>query len=329
MTLPSSSGTATAAVQTQGLTRYYGPPRRSAKDRVCALDSVDLVVEQGEVRGLLGPNGAGKTTLCRILSTVLLPASGTARVLGHDVVRDVREVRQSVGIVFGGERGLYGRLTARQNLRFWGALYGFSGRDLKRRTDALLERLGLTGRSDDRVDFLSRGMKQRLHLARGLIADPPVLILDEPTLGMDPVAAQDFRVLVGQLRAERRTILLTTHDMAEAEAVCDRVTLIDHGTVLATRSPGTIGELVSRTERIEADDVPAAAFEAVRDLPGVAEAERAASGRVLVTTDGSAASAAVLGVLVDAGVTRLVTGPLGLEEVYLRLIGDRGMAVKQ
>jgi ABC-2 type transport system ATP-binding protein len=342
------------AVRTRALTREYGGGRKGRT--VQALRDVELAVEPGEVYGLLGPNGAGKTTLCRILSTILLPTSGTAEVMGADVVRDADRVKRSIGIVFGGERGLYGRLTVRENLRFWAALYGLHGASLRTRSDALLERMGLAERAGDRVDALSRGMKQRLHLARGLVADPPVLILDEPTVGMDPVAAHDFRALVGDLRRDGRTVLLTTHDMAEAEAICDRVSLVDRGRVIATKAPAEIGELVSRYERVEASGADGEVTAAIRRVPGVVsvvsvrsggsggddgsggaggddgsvvatEPGSAGEGRIRVETEDTAATRAVLRLLVEAGVTDLATSRPTLEEVYLHLVGDRGMAV--
>ncbi|ONK16050.1 ABC transporter ATP-binding protein [Streptomyces sp. MP131-18] len=316
------------AVETRSLTRSYGTGRRGGSE-VYALRGVDLSVGQGEVHGLLGPNGAGKTTLCRILSTILLPTSGTARIMGRDVVRDADAVKRCIGIVFGGDRGLYGRLTVGDNLRFWAALYGLRGTGLRRRCQALLERMGLAHRADDRVDTLSRGMKQRLHLARGLVADPPLLILDEPTVGMDPVAAQDFRVLVDGLRADGRTILLTTHDMAEAEAVCDRVSLVDHGRIIATRAPAGIGALISRYERIEARGVPAEVAAALPDIPGVVTVRAAAGERLRIETEDTSATRAVLRRLVAEDVTEVATSRPTLEEVYLHLIGERGMTVER
>ncbi|GAA3885717.1 daunorubicin resistance protein DrrA family ABC transporter ATP-binding protein [Saccharothrix violaceirubra] len=288
-----------------------------------ALAGVDLTVDRGEVHGLLGPNGAGKTTLCRVLSTVLLPTSGYALVDGHDVVTQTAAVRRLIGVVFGGERGLYARLTARQNLRFWAALY----RVPRTRVDPLLDRVGLTERADERVQTYSRGMKQRLHLARGLIADPSVLILDEPTTGMDPVAAREFRVLVERLRAERRTVLLTTHDMAEAEALCDRVSILDGGRLIATEQPAAIGRWISRYEQVEAQAVPAAVAAGLEHLPGVAAVRSPRPGTVLVETSEEGAVAVVLRYLLDAGVSTVATTPPSLEQVYLRVIGDRGLRV--
>ncbi|MFK8906912.1 ABC transporter ATP-binding protein [Streptomyces sp. YS-3] len=315
-----------SAIETRALCRDYGEGRAGAR-RSHALTDVDLTVEAGEVHGLVGPNGAGKTTLCKILSTVLEATSGTASVLGHDVGTDAAAVRRDIGIVFGGDRGLYGRLSARQNLRFWAAMYGLHGPALRLRVDELLERLGLADRAGDRVDTFSRGMKQRLHLARGLVGDPKVLLLDEPTVGMDPVAARDFRGLVGEMRAERRTVLMTTHDMAEAEAVCDLVTMIDRGRVLLTETPAEIGRVVPRHERVVAGGVPAATRQALAALEGVLAVEAEPSGRLRVETADSSVTRTVLRLLVEAGVCELSTQRPNLEDAYLHLIGDRGMAV--
>lgn len=294
-----------------------------------ALDGVDLEVGRGEIHGLLGPNGAGKTTLCKILSTVLVPTSGRAAVCGFDVETSTAEVRRRIGIVFGGDRGLYGRLTARQTLRFWASLYDVPARDTARTVDRLLDRVGLGDRDEARVETFSRGMKQRLHLARGLIGDPRVLLLDEPTTGMDPVAAREFRTLVGELREEGRTVLLTTHDMAEAEAVCDRVTLVDSGRVLATESPDVLGRWLSRYERVDVRDAPAAVLEQVAGLPGVASVTLdPTTGGTRIETDAEGAAAAVLQHLAGAGVSSVHAFTPSLEEVYLHFVGGRGMDVR-
>ena len=260
-----------AAVVAEGLRREFRQGRglRKRGPTVLALDDVSLTIDVGEVMGLLGPNGAGKTTFVKILATVLLPSAGRASVMGHDVVTETTSVRPLIGIVFGGERGLYGRLTARQNLSYWGALYKMDRAAVDRRIAELLERVGLTERADSSVETFSRGMKQRLHLARGLIADPPVLFLDEPTTGMDPVATRDFRGLVSELRSEGRTILLTTHDMAEAESLCERVALIDRGRLLRVESPRTLSNCLDRYERI--DSRPRSAISSGRALSGVSK----------------------------------------------------------
>ncbi|GLY22781.1 ABC transporter ATP-binding protein [Micromonospora sp. NBRC 101691] len=313
------------AVEICDLTRVYRGARGEPRT---ALDRLTLSIGRGEIHGLLGPNGAGKTTLCKILSTVLLPTSGTARVDGHDVVTDTAAARRRIGIAFGGERGLYGRLTARQNLMYWSALYRQPTASARVRVAALLERVGLADRAGERVETFSRGMKQRLHLARGLVGNPQVVILDEPTVGMDPVAAREFRVLVGEVRAEGRTVLLTTHDMAEAEAVCDRVSLVDGGRLVTTEDPRTIGGWLSTYERVTAEGVPARTVELLRTVSGVVSVSVLPSGVVRVETDAPGAAGEVLRILVDAGVTRLSTGRPSLEEVYLHVVGDRGLGIR-
>jgi len=313
-----------ASVEVEEITRVFTPRRR---DPVTALDGVSLSIPSGEVHGLLGPNGAGKTTLVKILSTVLLPTSGRASVCGHDVVGDTKAVRPLIGIVFGGERGLYTRLTARQNIEYWGALYRLPGTEIKRRSAALLERVGLTDRADQRVEEFSRGMKQRLHLARGLVGDARVLFLDEPTTGMDPLAAREFRSLIGELKGEGRTILLTTHDMVEAETVCDRVTLIDRGRVLATETPRTLGTLISRFQRIDVEEAPEPLLGSLRSLPGVSSVTTQPDGSSRIEVNEEGATAEVLRRLVEAGVTSVKTSLPSLEEVYVQAIGARGLEV--
>jgi ABC-2 type transport system ATP-binding protein len=242
------------------------------------------------------------------------------------VVSDSRAVRPLIGIVFGGERGLYDRLSARQNLEYWAALYRLPGSRIRPRAAELLDRVGLTDRADERVETYSRGMKQRLHLARGLIGDASVLFLDEPTTGMDPIAAREFRALIGELRAEGRTILLATHDMVEAETLCDRVTLIDHGRIIATESPRSLSRMMSRFARIDAEGVPEPALTALRTVDGVSKVDIDGGG-VRIHIDREDATGAVLRLLVDAGVTSVKTSLPTLEEVYLGLIGDRGLEV--
>ena len=312
-----------AAVEVDQITRVF-EPRRKRGQRVVALDQVSLEIPEGEIHGLLGPNGAGKTTLVKILATVLIPTSGRARVLGHDVVEDTKSVRPLIGIVFGGERGLYWRLTGRQNLEYWGALYKLSSRLTRERAQKLLERVGLTDKADQRVEEYSRGMKQRLHLARGLMGNARVLFLDEPTTGMDPIAARDFRSLINELRGEGRTILLATHDMVEAEIVCDRVTLIDRGKIVATESPRSLGRVISRFQRIDVEGAGEAVLAEIRLLPGVSTVTESDGGmRIEVAEEG--ATSEVLKRLVASGVTSVKTSLPSLEEVYVQLIGDRGL----
>jgi ABC-2 type transport system ATP-binding protein len=319
---------AEAAVEVDGLRREFqtGKGLRKRSAPTVALDSVTLDIRRGEVLGLLGPNGAGKTTLVKILSTVLLPTAGTARILGHDVVSATAAVRPLIGIVFGGERGLYTRLTARQNLHYWAALYKMPTVAGRRRAGELLAALGLDERADEPVETFSRGMKQRLHLARGLINDPPVLFLDEPTTGMDPVAARQFRSLVVDLRREGRTVLLTTHDMAEAEALCDRVALIDHGALLAVEPPRVLSGWIAGFERIDVEGAPQAVLRELEAFPGVTAVTSDGDG-ARISVDSREATAAVLQRLITAGVQTIRTSVPSLEEVYVHVFGDRGLRI--
>jgi ABC-2 type transport system ATP-binding protein len=312
-----------SAIELQEVTRIF-EPRKKRDEPVVALDAVSLAIPDCEIHGLLGPNGAGKTTLVKILSTVLVPTSGRAFVLGHDVTTETKAVRPRIGIVFGGERGLYWRLTGRQNLEYWGALYRLPTPLARKRTQELLERVGLADRADQRVEEYSRGMKQRLHLARGLIGDATVLFLDEPTTGMDPLAAREFRTLIAELSGEGRTILLATHDMVEAETVCDRVTLIDRGKVIATESPRTLGRVISRFQRIDAEGVDGPVLDEIRGLAGVSSVKQQ-NGDVRIEVDEEGAMKIVLERLVAAGVTSVRTSLPSLEEVYVQLIGERGL----
>lgn len=312
------------AVHAENLGRTY--EARGKGSPVRALSGVSLKIELGTVQGLLGPNGAGKTTLTKILSTALLPSEGRASVLGLDVVRQTAAVRREIGLVLGGDRGLYPRLTARDNLEYWSALYNVPRDISRRRIPDLLERLGLA--TVARVETFSRGMKQRLHLARGLVADARVLLLDEPTMGMDPLAAHDFRDLIRELRAAGKSILLTTHDMAEAEAVCDSVALIDHGRVLAVETPDQLAKLVARFERIDFTSHDQNLAERLRALDGISTVQAlqsAADYRIELQDD--SVTTKVLSFLLAEGVTSIRTSRPSLAEVYVHVIGDRGFDV--
>ncbi|MFN3267818.1 MAG: ATP-binding cassette domain-containing protein, partial [Zestosphaera sp.] len=194
------------------------------------------------------PNGAGKTTTIKILSTLLLPDSGEVRIGGFDVVKEASKVRKLIGVMLSVEKGFYGKLTGRENLIYFGSLYGLSGVELKRRVDEMMELVGLKElEAEDKLyEEYSTGMKARLSLARALLKDPPVLLLDEPTLGLDPMSARKVRDLVKSLAfREGKAVIYTTHNMFEAELVCDRILLINKGLIVASGTPEELKKKVS------------------------------------------------------------------------------------
>src|SRR5215210_2977590 len=245
-----------AVVEAHDLKRTYrthtGTIRRRSKE-IEAVRGVSFEIAKGELFGLLGPNGAGKTTTIKMLITLLIPTGGNARVLGYDVVKDAREVRKRIGYVFGGERGVYERLSGYDNLRYFAELYGVPPREQKRRIGELLELVGLQGREHERAEGYSRGMKQRLHVARGLLHDPDVLFLDEPTIGLDPVGAREVRATIGSLTEAGKTVLLTTHYMFEADALCDRIAIISKGDIVAEGTPAELKRGVAEGRVVEVE----------------------------------------------------------------------------
>jgi len=264
----------TAAIQADQLQKTYttsrGLFRRVRKDHV-ALRGVNLEIERGELFGLLGPNGAGKTTIVKIFTTLLLPTAGAARILGLDVVNQAWAIRKRIGFVFGGERGLYWRLSGLDNLRYFADLYQIPPDISRRRIAELLETLDLKGREHDKVEGYSRGMKQRLHLARGLLNQPEVLFLDEPTIGLDPVGGRELRALVRRLANEGTTVFLTTHYMLEADEICDRIAVIKKGEIVAQGTPSSIKTSAEDqgVVEFEIEGLPAERVEALRQLPSV------------------------------------------------------------
>jgi ABC-2 type transport system ATP-binding protein len=294
-----------------------------------AVRGVSFDIERGELFGLLGPNGAGKTTTIKMLITLLLPTSGSATVLGHDVVDDAREVRRHIGYVFGGDRGLYERLNALDNLRYFAELYGVPPREQRQRIGMLLELVGLTGREKERVEGFSRGMRQRLHIARGLLHDPEVLFLDEPTIGIDPVGARELRSTIATLKDQGKTILLTTHYMFEADELCDRIAVISDGELVAEGTPALLKQRVTDGHVVEVETfgLPDTAPAAVRSLTGVrtvAVEERGQAQVLLVQVEpGAEVTSAVLGCLGGVNVGRVSSREPTLEDAYVELVSGR------
>jgi ABC-2 type transport system ATP-binding protein len=216
-----------------------------------ALKDLNFTVPRGIVFGLLGPNGSGKTTTIRILSTLLIPTSGQAKVFGFDVVREASKVREHIGLILGGDRGFYGRLTGIENLRYFAALNNMSGEIARNKIQEVLETVNLTVSGDRLVEQYSRGMRQRLHIARGLLSDPDLIFMDEPTVGIDPQGAQELRQLIPVLISQGKTIMLTTHYMYEADEVSNQIAIINKGEIIASGTPSEIKRKFSKVEVFE------------------------------------------------------------------------------
>ena len=320
-----------AVIEAESLHRTYrtttGTFRRRAKE-VGAVRGVSFQVGEGELFGLLGPNGAGKTTTIKMLITLLIPTAGTARVLGYDVVKDAREVRKRIGYVFGGERGVYERLSGYDNLRYFAELYGVPARIQKQRIEELLELVGLKGREHERAEGYSRGMKQRLHVARGLLHDPEVVFLDEPTLGLDPIGARELRSTIASLVQAGKTILMTTHYMFEADSLCNRIAVISRGEIVAEGTPLDLKRRVAQGSVVEVEvyGVAGEAVERVRSLNGVvavAIEERDQAQVLVVQTEPDVElTQTILGHLDGADIGRISRREPTLEDAYVALVRE-------
>ncbi|MGH2453915.1 MAG: ATP-binding cassette domain-containing protein [bacterium] len=322
------------AIETQDLARTFRV-RKSRRNPsgapIVALDGVGLQIPPGEVFGLLGPNGAGKTTLIKILVTLLLPTSGRASVDGFDVATQAQRVRERISMVSGGEHSGYGLLTVREQLWMFAQFYGIPTPEAHARIDRLLAIVGLSDARDRKVQELSTGMRQKMNLVRGLVSEPQILFLDEPTVGLDVEAGRDVRAYIKTWMEEHpgRTILLTTHYMSEAEELCDRVAIIHKGKIIATDTPAGLKRaaqsgsyFVLNTERLEGGT------DFLSGLPGVARVNAAARDghtelHVELADDG--AIAGVVAALAQRGrrILRLQKVEPTLEEAFVALVGRR------
>ena len=335
------------AVETFDLTKTFEVTKKVKKEKgfslrkffprgevseIRAVDHVNLEIPQGELFGLLGPNGAGKTTTIRLLSTLLLPTEGGAKVNGYDVVKEAERVRESIGVLMMGERSLYWRLTGRENLEYFAALHHIPPKMWRDRIEYVLELVGLEERGDDLVEKYSSGMKQKLAIARCLLHDPPVLMLDEPTLGLDPGAARNIRQMIRELKEQGKTIILTTHYMEEADQLCDRVGIIHQGKIIALDTPSRLKAEIKEEDILELE-VTNLTDSLVASLKGIDGVEEAAgtvtdpvisSGTLRVhTKDSRKIMPSVLSFLSESGVKvrNVRVSETTLEDVFIHLTG--------
>ncbi|MDP9265712.1 MAG: ABC transporter ATP-binding protein [Chloroflexota bacterium] len=302
------------AIRTERLSKTFGGVR--------AVEDLDLEVSDGEVFGFLGPNGAGKTTTLRLLCALIAPTSGSAVVAGHRLGEGDMEIRASVGILTE-QPGLYERQSATENLRFFATLYGLSRSVADAQVERYLRLMGLWERRDDAVATFSRGMKQRVAIARAALHEPRILFLDEPTTGLDPDAARTVRDFIVALRGEGRTVFLCTHNMDEADRLCDRIAFF-RGTLIRLDTPDRLrAELYGHSTEFRLLPKPRVAdLEAVRRVAGVREAHLENGSIVVASADPLTTNPAVIGALVAGGaaVAYVTDRRPSLEDVYLRIV---------
>ena len=308
----------TAILRVQGLVKKYGD--------FAAVKGISFDVQEGEIFGLLGPNGAGKTTTISVLSTLYAPSDGDATIAGHSVLREPMAVRRLIGVV-PQELAIYDELTARENLAFWGQMYGLGGKALRTRIEAVLEQIGLADKANQRIATYSGGMKRRVNIGVGLLHEPRLLFMDEPTVGIDPQSRRAILDAVKALNRQGMTVLYTTHYMEEAQELSDRVGIIDHGNLIAlgtqaelTRQVGENDTLLLQVGERERSEALAAA---VRTLSGVLKAEVTGDAVTVITPEAEAVLAPAITAANEAGVRirSVAIQEPNLEAVFLHLTG--------
>ena len=308
------------------LVEIHNLVKRYTEDGPNAVDDISFEIREGEIFSLLGPNGAGKTTTISMVSTLLHPTSGTATVNGYNVQSNPMAVRRSIGVV-PQELALYSELSARENLRFWGEMQGLGGPSLQEEIEEKLELMDLTDRAKDRVDTFSGGMKRRLNLAVGLLGNPPLVMLDEPTVAIDPQSRRYILDYVKDLNKKGTSVLYTTHYMEEAQELSDRIGIIDHGKLIAIGTLGELTQMVGEHEMLGLElyqsEGGQTLADAVAALDGVHQAS-ARDGEVVLNVD--SAEATLPQVLskanaLDLNIRNIEIREPNLETVFLHLTG--------
>ncbi len=306
------------AIEVYDLTKYYGD--------LLAVDHISFEVRRGEVFGFLGPNGAGKTTTQRMLTTLLEPTEGRIVIFGHDLAHDPYPIKRQMGLV-PEESNVYTELTAWGNLMFTATLYRVPRTERAARARELLESFGLWEKRDVKVENFSKGMRRRLSIAMAIIHRPTLLFLDEPTPGLDAQSARTIRDLIRRLNADGTTIFLTTHQIEEANQLCDRVAIIDHGKIAAIDTPERLKRAFQRVQSVEVALEPdgQAHGEALKGLPGVTTAVKMGDKWRLYTEDPAALLPLVVHYAEDKGLRVVSLSTLGpsLEDVFLEITGQQ------
>ncbi|CCC57664.1 ABC transporter ATP-binding protein [Caloramator australicus] len=269
------------AIEVRDVKKYFYSKKRalfkkSEVKEFKAVDGVSFDIYKGEIFGLLGPNGAGKTTLIKMITGLLLPTEGTILVLGIDVVKETIKAQRNIGTVLAGDRSIYWKLTARENLEYFGALYGLKRKEAKERAEMILERLGISEKADQIVEKFSTGMKQKVALGKALMPNAPILLLDEPTLGLDPQSAINLREIILEFKREGKTILLTTHYMEEADFLSDRVAIIDSGKIIALDKPDNLKKSINEVKTMKLE-LMGASYEIIEGLKNLEKVQNVLS----------------------------------------------------
>jgi len=317
------------AIEVDSVTRVFGGSGKEGPAK--ALDGISLQVEEGELFGLLGPNGAGKTTLIKILATLLLPSSGTVKVLGHDVAKEPDAVRPKINMVSGGEVAGYGLLTVRENLWMFSQFYGIPPKVAKARIDELLALFQLTDKGDAKVRAISTGQKQKMNVIRGFVTDPDLIYLDEPTLGLDVNASFTIRNFLRKWVKEGtgKTMLLTTHYMVEADELCDRVAIIDKGRILACDTPTNLKRMLRRSSTFDIETSVFEGMDRMGTIPGIDGFQVRTVGEKAVSRFVVKEESAIADIVsfIQGNKGRIITlskSEPTLEDVFIHLVG-RGL----
>lgn len=298
-----------------------------------AVKNVTFNIKKGEIFGLLGPNGAGKTTTIKMLTGLLRPTSGCVKVMNIDVDKNPKIALKNIGTVLAGDRSIYWKLTGRENLEYFAALYGLSPKEGKRRADEVLKRLDLEEKADMAVEKFSTGMKQRIALGKALVSEAPVILLDEPTLGLDPQSALNLREVIMELKNQGKTILLTTHYMEEADFLCDRIAIIDNGEVIALDTPENLKKSINEVKsiKVEIDKLPQGiegklkAIKSIENILPEFKDEKGIYELLIHHHDGEEVITEVISVLSKNAIKILNIKVLepSLEDVFIKLTGKK------
>lgn len=318
------------AISIENISHIYSKHKifQRKKTELLALKNVSLEICKGEIFGIVGPNGAGKTTLIKIICNLLIPTNGNVKILGKDIkISSRNSVISKLGLVLGGDKGLYYRLTGRENLLFFGYLYNLHGRKLKERVVEVLKVTGLFDFQQNRVETYSRGMKQRLHIARALLHNPSILVLDEPTIGLDPVGSAEIRKMIKKMANEGKTILLTTHYMHEVEELCQRMAVINNGEIIEIDTPNN---LIAKANKLTVIDIKIIGgkkpnIEKINELPFVSSAyiEKEGENRIIIySLNGTEDLGSIIQLLNKTEIGKIEMRNPSLEDAYIDMVAN-------